>query len=69
MSRVGKLPIANPERCDNHCRRVLAVTVAGPKGTLTQFTVPGISNRSQDNGVLAVARATEEARTPRKTWS
>lgn len=54
MSRIGKLPIAIPSgvtiTVDDSC-----VTVAGPKGTLSQFTMPGITVKQVENQVL-VAR-------------
>ena len=59
MSRVGKLPIQVPSgvtiTVDNEF-----VTVAGPKGTLKQFTMPGISVKQEANEVI-VSRATDEA--------
>ncbi|HVU59544.1 MAG TPA: 50S ribosomal protein L6 [Candidatus Saccharimonadales bacterium] len=58
MSRVGKLPIAIPSgvtiTVDPH-----EITVAGSKGTLKQFTMPGITVTQQD-GTLVVARANDE---------
>jgi large subunit ribosomal protein L6 len=58
MSRIGKLPIAIPSgvtiTVDPN-----EVTVAGPKGTLKQFTMPGVTV-SQDEGVLTVARVNDE---------
>lgn len=59
MSRIGKLPIAIPSGVtitvdpDN-------ITVAGSKGTLTQFTMPGLTISQQDNE-LVVARVNDEA--------
>jgi large subunit ribosomal protein L6 len=58
MSRVGKLPIAIPSGVTITVDES-TVTVTGPKGTLTQFTMPGIT-MIQENGELLVARATEE---------
>jgi large subunit ribosomal protein L6 len=58
MSRVGKLPIAIPSGVTITVDES-TVTVTGPKGTLTQFTMPGIT-MTQENGELLVARATEE---------
>jgi large subunit ribosomal protein L6 len=58
MSRVGKLPIEIP----NGVTITLdpdTITVTGPKGTLTQFTLPGITI-TQENGVLTVARENDE---------
>lgn len=59
MSRIGKLPIAIPSGVtitvdpDN-------ITVAGSKGTLKQFTMPGLTVSQQDNELI-VARANDEA--------
>lgn len=51
MSRIGKLPIAVPSgvtiTVDDSC-----ITVAGPKGTLSQFTMPGITVKQAENEVL-----------------
>jgi len=51
MSRIGKLPIAVPSgvtiTVDDSC-----ITVAGPKGTLSQFTMPGITVKQADNELL-----------------
>ncbi len=51
MSRVGKLPIKLESgvtiTVDND-----AITVAGPKGTLSQFTMPGIVVKQQDSEVI-----------------
>lgn len=58
MSRVGKLPIAVPSgvtiTVDNS-----EITVAGSKGTLKQFTMPGISVKQEDEQVV-VSRANDE---------
>jgi large subunit ribosomal protein L6 len=54
MSRVGKLPIEIPNgvtiTVDSD-----TITVTGPKGTLTQFTLEGIDIKQAD-GVLTVSR-------------
>jgi len=58
MSRVGKLPIGIPSGVtitvdpDN-------ITVVGPKGTLTQFTMPDITV-TQEDGQVIVTRANDE---------
>jgi large subunit ribosomal protein L6 len=58
MSRVGKSPITIPSgvtvtiSADN-------ISVTGPKGTLEQFTMPGITV-AQDNAELVVARSNDE---------
>lgn len=58
MSRVGKLPVKVPS--------VVTITVdsdminvVGPKGTLSQFTMPGISIEVKDGEAL-VSRTSEE---------
>ncbi len=59
MSRIGKLPIAIPSGVtitvdpDN-------ITVAGSKGTLTQFTMPGVTVKQEGDQVL-VTRINDEA--------
>lgn len=57
MSRVGKLPIAVPSGVTITVDDEF-VTVTGPKGTLKQFTMPGIS-ASLENGELIVSRASD----------
>ncbi len=58
MSRVGKLPIAIPSGVtitvdpEN-------ITVAGSKGTLTQFTMPGVTVKQEGDQVL-VTRENDE---------
>jgi large subunit ribosomal protein L6 len=58
MSRVGKLPIAVPSgvtiTVDDS-----EITVAGSKGTLKQFTMPGITVKQEGAEVL-VTRANDE---------
>lgn len=58
MSRVGKLPIAIPSgvtiTVDDS-----EITVAGSKGTLKQFTMPGITVKQEGEKVL-VARSNDE---------
>lgn len=59
MSRIGKQPIALPSGVtitvdpDN-------ITVAGSKGTLTQFTMPGVTVK-QEEGNIVVTRENDEA--------
>jgi large subunit ribosomal protein L6 len=59
MSRIGKLPIELPAgvtiTVDNE-----QISVTGPKGTLTQFTMPGVAVTQQDNTVV-VTRADDQA--------
>lgn len=59
MSRVGKLPIPIPSGVTITVDPDF-VTVAGSKGTLKQFTMPGITVSQEGNEVL-VTRANEEA--------
>lgn len=58
MSRIGKLPIAIPSgvtiTIDPN-----EITVAGPKGTLKQFTMPGVTV-TQEDGNLTVTRVNDE---------
>lgn len=58
MSRIGKLPIAIPSgvtiTVDPN-----EITVAGPKGTLKQFTMPGVTATVED-GVMSVTRINDE---------
>lgn len=59
MSRIGKLPIDIPSGVTITVD-ASNITVAGSKGTLTQFTMPGITV-SQEGSQLLVARADDEA--------
>ena len=58
MSRVGKLPIKLPSgvtiTVDDQ-----AISVVGPKGTLSQFTMPGISVKQEADEIL-VSRENDE---------
>lgn len=58
MSRVGKLPIAIPSgvtiTVDDS-----TITVSGSKGSLTQFTMPGITVK-QENDQIIVTRINDE---------
>ena len=58
MSRVGKLPIQIPSGVTITADPDF-VTVAGPKGTLKQFTMPGVSVAVEGNQVV-VSRANDE---------
>jgi large subunit ribosomal protein L6 len=58
MSRVGKLPINVPSGVTITVDPDF-VTVAGPKGTLKQFTMPGVTVAQEDNQVV-VTRANDE---------
>ncbi len=59
MSRVGKQPIAVPSGVTITVD-ANEITVAGSKGTLKQFTMPGI-NVAQEGDQILVTRETEEA--------
>ncbi len=58
MSRVGKLPIQIPSGVTITVDPDF-VTVAGPKGTLKQFTMPGVTVAVEDNQAV-VTRANDE---------
>ncbi len=60
MSRVGKLPIPVPASGVTITVDPDFVTVAGSKGTLKQFTMPGITVKQEGSEVL-VTRASDEA--------
>lgn len=59
MSRVGKLPIQIPSGVTITVDPDF-VTVAGSKGTLKQFTMPGVTVEVKDNEAV-VTRANDEA--------
>ena len=58
MSRVGKLPVTVPSGVTITVDAG-EITVAGPKGTLTQFTMPGITVKQEENQIV-VTRANDE---------
>jgi large subunit ribosomal protein L6 len=58
MSRIGKLPIEIPSGVTITIDPEL-ITVAGSKGTLSQFTMPGISVKQEDGQVI-VTRINDE---------
>jgi len=58
MSRIGKLPIAVPSGVTITVDPDW-ITVAGPKGTLKQFTMPGVTI-AQEDGQLVVTRENDE---------
>lgn len=58
MSRVGKLPIAIPSGVTITVDPDF-VTVAGSKGTLKQFTMPGVTVKVEDNQAV-VTRENDE---------
>lgn len=59
MSRIGKLPINIPSGVTITVDPDF-VTVAGPKGTLKQFTMPGVTV-AVDGNVATVTRENDEA--------
>jgi large subunit ribosomal protein L6 len=58
MSRIGKLPIAIPSGVTITVDPD-EITVAGPKGTLKQFTMPGVTV-AQEEGNVVVSRINDE---------
>jgi large subunit ribosomal protein L6 len=58
MSRIGKLPIAVPSGVTITIDPD-TITVAGSKGTLKQFTMPGVTVK-QDEGQIVVTRENDE---------
>jgi len=59
MSRIGKLPIEIPSGVTITVDHE-TITVSGGKGSLTQFTIPGITVKQEDNQVI-VTRINDEA--------
>ncbi len=59
MSRIGKQPITIPSGV-NVTIDADNITIAGPKGTLSQFTMPGIIVKQEEQEVV-VTRIDEEA--------
>src|SRR3546814_3929272 len=59
MSRVAKLPIALPKGVEVSIAAG-AITVKGPKGTLSQSAVAGV-NVVLDNGALAISPVTADS--------
>lgn len=59
MSRVGKMPITLPTGV-SLTSDADTITVTGPKGSLQQFTLPGIKVETSDGQVI-VSRANDEA--------
>ncbi len=58
MSRIGKLPVELPSGVTITVDTEW-ITVAGPKGTLKQFTMPGVSVEQKENEVL-ITRENDE---------
>jgi large subunit ribosomal protein L6 len=59
MSRIGNRPITVPNGVEIEITDGNAVTVKGPKGTLTQSLSPAMS-LTRDNGTVLVARPNNE---------
>lgn len=59
MSRIGKQPIELPSGVTITVESE-TITVNGGKGSLTQFTMPGITVKQEDNQIV-VSRADDEA--------
>lgn len=59
MSRIGRAPIAVPSGVSVTIAED-AITVSGSKGTLSQFTMPGI-NVAQEEANIVVSRVDDEA--------
>lgn len=59
MSRIGKLPIVVPQGVTITVDQD-TITVTGPKGTLSQFTMPGITVTPGEDNKVVVTRATDE---------
>lgn len=58
MSRVGKLPVTIPSGVTITVD-ASEITVAGPKGTLKQFTMPGVIVKQEENQLI-VTRVNDE---------
>src|ERR1700683_5198071 len=58
MSRIGKMPITIPSGVTATIEDK-EITVAGSKGTLKQFSMPGI-NVKQDDNTLVITRVSED---------
>ena len=58
MSRVGKLPVEIPSGVTITVDKS-EIVIAGPKGTLKQFTMPDVTVKQEDNHIL-VTRANDE---------
>lgn len=59
MSRIGKLPIAIPSGVTITVDQD-EITVSGSKGTLKQFTMPGVTVKQEENNII-VSRINDEA--------
>lgn len=59
MSRIGKAPIKVPSGVTVTLDKD-SVNVSGPKGTLSQFTIPGINIKHEDDFIV-ISRISDEA--------
>jgi large subunit ribosomal protein L6 len=59
MSRIGRLPIPVPKGVDVQIGANNAITVKGPKGTLSQSLHPDLTIEQQD-GTLQVKRTSDD---------
>ncbi len=64
MSRVGKMPIKLPSGVTIDVTDTM-LSVNGPKGSLTQFTIPGIAV-AIDNGIVNISRDNDLNKLPAK---
>ncbi|MCR5303705.1 MAG: 50S ribosomal protein L6 [Lachnospiraceae bacterium] len=62
MSRIGKMPIAIPDKVSIDVAEGNNVTVKGPKGTL-QRKLPGQLNIKQEDGNIVIERPDDEKET------
>ena len=65
MSRIGRMPIELPSGVTLEVAADGQITVNGPKGSLTQFAMPGIKI-SQTGQTVVIERENEEATTRAK---
>lgn len=61
MSRIGKMPIAIPDKVEVKVAENNVVTVKGPKGELTREFAPEMEI-SQENGEVVIKRPNDEKR-------
>jgi len=55
MSRIGKLPVAIPEKVDVSIEGDAAITVKGPKGSLSKSFNPRHINLKEEDGSIVVS--------------
>ncbi|HUP26121.1 MAG TPA: 50S ribosomal protein L6 [Candidatus Limnocylindrales bacterium] len=60
MSRIGKLPVAIPSGVTITVDQD-TITVNGSKGSLTQFTMPGVTVKTEENSVIVTRENDEPA--------